>query len=271
LTIAALLGCAAAAPAAVMSGGVPDSTYANLQLWLDAGFGVSHSGGAVTAWDDRSDKNHDATTSSGSPAYAGSDAGFANKPVIGFSADALTIPSTAGWGISGTSDRTIFVAFRQNSAANANVLGYGVASTAQMVDLIIHSGELAGHYHGGGLDTIGGGPYFTAPELVVGTHQYATSLQATTIVRTTGGTVPETVNKSISTQDGTFVIGMGQYTPYNSFDGQISEVLVYSELLSASDQQAVQEYLWEKYTVVPEPGSLALLAVGGLVMVRRRK
>jgi hypothetical protein len=270
LAAAGVIFAAGVADAAVMSGGVPDATHATLQLWLDAGHGVSHSGGAVTAWDDRSDKNHDATTYVGtSPTYVASDPNFATRPVINFTNDALRIPSTTGWGISGTADRTIFVVFREAAPGNANLVGYGVANTGQMVDVLIHSGELAGHYHGSGFDTIGGGPAYTAGTLGVGTHQYGTSLAADTYLRTTTGTASDSVTKSLNTQDGPFYVGYGVYTPINGYSGEIAEVLVYSERLSETDRLAVQEYLWVKYTTVPEPASAGLLALGGLVLMRR--
>jgi hypothetical protein len=264
-----MLCLAGAASAAVMGSGEPDPNHSTLQLWLDAGVGVTHGGGAVSAWDDRSDKNHDAATSAGSPTYVASDPNFAGRPVIHFTNDALSIPSTAGWGISGTSDRTIFVVFRETAAGNANLVGYGVAATGQMVDVLIHSGELAGHYHGSGFDTIGGGPFYTAGTLGVGTHQYGTSLDATTYLRTTSGTASDNKNLLINTQDGPFNVGYGIYSPINGYFGEIAEVLVYSERLSSEDRQAVENYLWDKYTVVPEPASAGVLALGALLLMSR--
>jgi hypothetical protein len=63
-------------------------------------------------------------------------------------------------------------------------------------------------------------------------------------------------------------IGIGNFVgPYN---GDISEILIYN---SGSDvnRAAVYSYLNAKYGVVPEPAALSLLALGGLVVMGRRR
>ncbi len=60
---------------------------------------------------------------------------------------------------------------------------------------------------------------------------------------------------------------------FHSFlDGEISEVLVYNRVLSTSELYAVGTYLGDKYgmTFVPEPISLTMLALGSLVLRRRK-
>lgn len=53
------------------------------------------------------------------------------------------------------------------------------------------------------------------------------------------------------------------------FKGDIAEVLVFSTNLSAVDRLSVEDYLIGKY--IPEPASLALLGLGGLLVLRRRR
>ena len=55
----------------------------------------------------------------------------------------------------------------------------------------------------------------------------------------------------------------------NDFEGQIAAVLIYTDALGAADVQAVEAYLYDTY--IPEPGTLTLLAVGGLALLRRRR
>jgi hypothetical protein len=58
---------------------------------------------------------------------------------------------------------------------------------------------------------------------------------------------------------------------FGAGDVNIAEILVYNKTLSAADQSTVADYLNNKYFPVPEPASLGLLAMGGLMLIRRRK
>jgi len=40
-------------------------------------------------------------------------------------------------------------------------------------------------------------------------------------------------------------------------------------VLSNTDRQAVEAYLYDKYIAVPEPATMSLLILGGLAMLRR--
>lgn len=67
---------------------------------------------------------------------------------------------------------------------------------------------------------------------------------------------------------------LGNYYNYGegrNWGGQISEVILYQEILSDADRQAVESYLTAKWLVVPEPATMSLLALGGLAMLRRRR
>ncbi len=55
-----------------------------------------------------------------------------------------------------------------------------------------------------------------------------------------------------------------------AFTGQVAEVLIYNGALNATDQAAVENYLYQKHLAVPEPASLALLGAGALLLLRRR-
>jgi hypothetical protein len=52
-------------------------------------------------------------------------------------------------------------------------------------------------------------------------------------------------------------------------DGVIGEVIVYNSVLSSTDRAAVETYLYNKY--IPEPATIALLGLGGLALIRKRR
>src|SRR5688500_5452894 len=154
-----IVGAAADLRGAVMSGSAPDASHPTLQLWLDASFGVSDSTGGVSAWEDRSAANHDAAQSNEAlrPTYVASNPDFAARPTLSFSGvgDVIsTVNTVFDMGVAGTADRTVFLVFTKRVNDNRNVAGFGTESTGQMFDSMVYSGELIGHYHGGGFDTI---------------------------------------------------------------------------------------------------------------------
>lgn len=267
------------ASAAVVTGGAPDPTHSGLQLWLDASSGVSAPGGKVAGWEDRSAANHDAAQGDTAlqPTYVASNPAFASRPTLNFQSGAVlaTLDNASTMGVTGTADRTVFVAFR-HAGGNADFMGYGTHGSGQIFDSSVYSGELMGHYYGGGFDTSGGGPAYASGDLAVMTHQYDYGT-STGVVSVFGKTVTAPVTASdsrtlaLNTGDSKVTIGRGSY-PLGAFSGDIAEILVYNEVLSPADRQAVEDYLFAKYTTpVPEPASaVTLLAAGALGLATRR-
>lgn len=262
-----------------MSGSKPNASYANLQLWLDAST-LPIATTSVSTWADSSNKGNDATQGSSGfqPTYVPEDAVLSGRPSVSFDGtdDRMTSALASTMGIDGSSPRTIFVVYHQDTLAAKNVVGYGAQAAAQLFDVLLSSQEFAGHFYGAGNDTLTETTQtYPLSSLVVGTISYdGTDVNTYQHDGSFNGSLA-TKTIALTTGDSAFNIGAGSYTPLNYFNGTLAEVLVYSEALSTSDREAVDNYLFTKYTTsppgIPEPGTGLLAACGLLLAVGWRR
>jgi hypothetical protein len=270
----------AAGPAANAAFVPPDSV--NLTVWLSADNGVTTDGsGLVSDWENQGVLTSDATqaTAASRPLYVASDPAFNNQPSLSFdgSNDILRLSDAS---LTGTaSGLTVFVvAQHRSAAASKGILGasngdYGGSSqwflmqstsTSNMAEVHRNS-SLTSTVNTGTLDTTG--------------HQYEMIYDggAQTLTQTVDGASSSTsaafANVSYSILD----IGGFWHAPtppgseFGAGDVNIAEILVYNTALSSADQATVADYLNNKYFPVPEPASLGLLAMGGLMLIRRKR
>lgn len=272
------------APLAAFAGPVPVTN--GLQLQLDAGVstsvldaegdaaGTANFSGSVATWQDQSGQNNHATqtTSTARPTYGS--VTFNSKPALGFdgSSDFLSIADTANLELNG--DSTVFVVARYNDTATAT----------QLTILSKDNGSSPGAYtlfrmNDRKLEVdrpfVQGGPKSTATVSSGAPHQIATRISGTGLSYFVDGAAGGTGSLNGGTATNT-PLRIGTFGGNNWWLlGDVAEVLVYNRALttgSSGEFEQVTAYLNEKWIVVPEPSSAALVLLGlaGLAGARGR-
>lgn len=245
---------------------------AGLELWLRADAGVTTSGSDVTGWADQSGLagNRDMTNTQGTPTYVSSvvtgsslvTGGPLTNPAVRFSGsqimsnseehNAQTIFLVSTWALSG-------VPYTRHGGVNEYVGTVGDGNVYLKNPQTMWDGGASiladGGFH------IFSGLYQDPDNGNNGSIYINGILQATG----TGGNSPTNLYDEIGAR--------WSVTSHNAyFAGDIAELLVFSTNLTAAQRSAVEGYLLNKYILeIPEPTSLALLGLGGLLILRRRR
>ncbi|HEY0908140.1 MAG TPA: Ig-like domain-containing protein [Candidatus Paceibacterota bacterium] len=248
----------AAGPAGVESG---------LEFWFSADSGAKDSGGNAAAdneqietWEDQSANNRDATRSAGSAVY--SENGLNFNPTLNFT-DGRYQASDTGL-VSGSGDRSIFVVASADSGGWRYVLGagtfgggagfdFGHNSNSASVFITTHSSQeaITGSWTPYGTarlayGAVNGGPLYIA-------------VNGSVPVQGSGGNV----NTSLS---GSVKIGSNSRGD-EYWDGNISEVIYYDRLVTATERQRINSYLALKYGFSLDQGTAqSYLASGSNLM-----
>jgi hypothetical protein len=276
LFIASLLSPLVIAPNAAPAAIIDPSTIAGMKLRLDANAitGLSDNQ-AVATWNDTSGNGLNATQSTGSfqPLYKTSI--MNGKPVVRF--DGSNDRMNEGLGLLGA--QTWFVVCKQNNTSgNQTVLGLRAGGDASQLTFVNISGyqnvtfkmdALAGS------QSVGFNPaHDTSGHMFAiaynGGGGSATSSYPSLSYDQVSQTVLASGVSGLDNPGG--LIGAQNLSTINFLNGDIAEIIIYNSVLSSTNYNGVQAYLYDKWFVTaPEPAGGVLLGVCAPLMLRRRR
>lgn len=247
---AALALALAATPAAqgvLLPGGTPDPGHAAFHAWFDAADGVNGPGQPadltpVTRWNDRTGNGHDLVRVDASPVrqptfWAPTPGG---QPVVRFDGDDYIWGGGASEFGALTGAKTVLVVARARKADG----GYVFDSSTVQGRNALFTGQLSapGKWH----VYAGTGGATAGPSVDAGRwHVHAVTFEAGQHEHHLDGT-----SVSIGSAPTAQLIGLilgSRYTVTLGLDGEIAEVLVYDEALSAADRQSLEGYLLARH------------------------
>jgi hypothetical protein len=276
------VGCVAAVIALITGGAAQAIPMSGLELWLKADAGVTTSGGSVTAWQDQTGGtvyNLTQATATKRPSLVSS-WGYKNMPALSFDGVDDYVIDTAN-SLDLTAGLTIFIVAQNDVRKNYN----GLFKLAQPATPENATSDLEIYWQAGSTDA-GSGNAVYAVNRSTGTGAFGALQGANNPppvgqpyiydVFAGGSLSQERTNNVLAASSASAVlpgdatnrpaVGLG----FNNFtiDGYIAEVLVYNRVLTSGERTEVYNYLSDRY--IPEPASLALLAGGAVLVLRRR-
>lgn len=219
--------------------------YANLELWLKADHGITKDGSdLVSDWNDLSGNNNHASQSGADrPLFVTSAIG--GQPALRFDGSSDYM-ETVGSAVNGTDARTIFI-------VATNISNTGTYNTLlDLTNTVTGSGsnyaitvEAAVRISGNRVFNEGMG----AGETKVVTVAHGSAISATGINLYLDGiaaTQASAVDNAVNTLTNPIWIGQAAFASSNC-NCDIAEIIIYSDELSPTDRQDVEDYLANKY------------------------
>ena len=265
------IGALVAAPAfaaTVTPGGT--TPYA----WYRADVGVVATGTTVTSWTDQSGNVRN-VTANGDPQLTNN--GEAGQQTVTFDGDTDSFTGTkASWGEAATG--TVFAVWQRDADSSSLNFVYD-SETDEQRQWLVRQTDTNSVDPGGAVyvppaswtnhsvqptDTIGAGNW------VVTSTTHTTGVSD---AFEANGTAIYTGDLLSGGMSGLNIGAVAGSTGSLTWKGEIAELIVYEGALSAAEHVAVTQVLMDRWSVVPEPGSLVLLTAGlfGLLAYAWRK
>jgi hypothetical protein len=237
-----------------------------LLMWLRADNSVSTSGSNVTSWGDVSGSGNSATNGSNQPTLV---TGAINGlPAVNFSGTSQFLQVPAGMA-NFTSGASIFLVTKPAAVtAGARFLDFGNGATSDNIylDEPTNTGASLFTYN-----TSTGASATSPSAITLGQYQLLEAVyngSNTATIYTNGvqgvqGTSMQTLQNLTRTKN---YIGQASQGG-NDFNGQLAEVLVFNRAVTASEQAAIEGYLFNKYNLinsVTTPAPVMSVAGGSL-------
>lgn len=217
----------------------------NLSLHLDAGKGFTTSNDSVSVWSDLSGNDRDGFQSTLNRRPIQQDSAINNLRAIRFngSNSYITLPTASDLGIQNSDYELFIVAKSSTSNTNINFLMGG--NTAEQYELHLNGAAGArfipntGNYIDRG----------TAGDFSDATAQlYSARVTNTQGVLSVNRKETVDLGNARSSDAGNIYLGVRTDNSY-TFDGDIAEVIIYSDVLSDTDRGKVERYLFRKYKI----------------------
>jgi len=259
----------------------PLTVTSGLKVHLDAGVGVTSSGGSVSQWSDQSgNSNHvyQATAANQPALFASVINGL---PVVrfdgnlasgGVNADFMLSTNTLASMITNNAYTTFTVfkpttVFRNTSPGYTNDVVFGdshgyVALALRKPGTLPAASLYAYNFSSTDDQAI---VATTTGQFYIATTRLASGVLSLDVL----GGPSATVASGTTATTGVLGLSSGYVFNQTIFRGDIAELLIYNRALNATERADVQLYLNEKYGLVPEPASAGLLCAGGLFVMRR--
>ena len=242
------------------------ANVSDLEIWLDAtdtGTVIRDGSDKVSRWNDKSGNRNDATQGTGANQPTFNPTGLNNKPTLCFdfpTSDFMLVPN----GANGSSEYDVFVVAEVNNTVDTMHM-LSARPLIDNVDTFTFNRPSSNHFRA----------LFNATANLANYTDLTTTVGAPFIAETAFGS---TVTDMAGFKDGILSsftdtasgvmnvtpLGVGclyntvAMTPQDLWDGNISEILVYSRSLTTSERAVINQYLSNKYGIaVTAPDNIA--------------